>query len=268
MDIYVLQIIILIIVTGIVGYIGGLVGMPLGPVRLFFFLIFGIPPLVAIGTNLAISFIAVISVIWPHVKNSNIDYKVAFLFGGFSLLGSFLGGLMSENAPMEILIWLITFFLFISALLILQSVHFKKKKIETTQSIKFFNKNIFKYSFSNFLGMLIGLFGGATGLVLGALRYPILINYLKISARKTSGTNSMINLFVAVFGLSGHGVISGISGNSHFDFKIFMPLAVVVSLTSFWGAKSIGKFSEIFLLKLLYVTLLLMTLVMILRQFF
>ena len=179
MDIYLLQIIILIIVTGIVGYIGGLVGMPLGPVRLFFFLIFGIPPLVAIGTNLAISFIAVISVIWPHVKNSNIDYKVAFLFGGFSLLGSFLGGLMSENAPMEILIWLITFFLFISALLILQSVHFKKKRIETTQSIKFFNKNIFKYSFSNFLGMLIGLFGGATGLVLGALRYPILINYLK-----------------------------------------------------------------------------------------
>ena len=77
------------------------------------------------------------------------------------------------------------------------------------------------YSFSNFLGMLIGLFGGATGLVLGALRYPILINYLKISARKTSGTNSMINLFVAVFGLSGHGLISGISGNSHFDFSSF-----------------------------------------------
>ena len=155
MDIDVFQIIILIIVTGIVGYIGGLVGMPLGPLRLFFFLILGIPPLVAIGTNLAVSFISVISVIWPHVKNSNIDYKVAFLFGGFSLLGSFLGGVISENAPMEILIWLITFFLFISAVLILQSVHFKKKKIETTQSIKFFNKNIFKYTISNFLGMLI-----------------------------------------------------------------------------------------------------------------
>ena len=76
----------------------------------------------------------------------------------------------------------------------------------------------------------------------------------------------MINLFAAIFGLSGHGLISRISGNSHFDYKIFIPLAIVVSLTSFWGAKSIGKFSEIFLLKLLYVTLFVMTLVMLLRQ--
>ena len=34
MDINLVQIIFLVIVTGIVGYIGGLVGMPLGPVRL------------------------------------------------------------------------------------------------------------------------------------------------------------------------------------------------------------------------------------------
>jgi len=266
MDINLVQIIFLVIVTGIVGYIGGLVGMPLGPVRLFFFLILGIPPLVAIGTNLAVSFISVISVIWPHVKNSNIDYKVALYFGGFSLLGSFIGGLMSENAPLEILIWLIVFFLFISALLIVKNVHFKKQDIQKKMKTKFSDNNFSKNVFSNLLGMLIGILGGATGLVLGALRYPILVNYLKISARKTAGTNSMINLFAAIFGLSGHGLISRISGNSHFDYKIFIPLAIVVSLTSFWGAKSIGKFSEIFLLKLLYVTLFVMTLVMLLRQ--
>ena len=236
MEINIVQIILLMIFTGIVGYIGGLVGMPLGPVRLFFFLILGIPPLVAIGTNLAVSFISVISVIGPHIKKSNIDYKIALYFGGFALLGSFIGGLMSENAPLEILIWLIVFFLFISALLIVKNVHFKKQNIQTTLKAKFFHNNFSKYAFSNLLGMLIGILGGATGLVLGALRYPILINYLKISARKTAGTNSMINLFAAIFGFSGHSLISGISGNSHFDYKIFIPLAISVSFSSYWQA--------------------------------
>ena len=230
-----IEIIILVIVTAIVGYIGGLVGMPLGPIRLFFFLILGISPLVAIGTNLGLSFIAVVSVIWPHVKTENINYRIAFSFGVFSLLGSFLGGLISEYAPLDILIWFIVIFLFVSGLLIVQNVHFIKAKTDREN-----RKTKKAYTIAYILGILIGILGGATGLVLGALRYPILINYLKVTAKKTVGTNSLINLFVAIFGLTGHGLISGLSGNSHFSFQLFVPLALTVSVTSYLGAKSVG----------------------------
>ena len=67
-------------------------------------------------------------------------------------------------------------------------------------------------------------------MVLGALRYPVMINFLRTEAKSVGGINSFINLIFAFFGLIGHLLASQESGNSHFDFYLFLPL---VSITIF-----------------------------------
>ncbi len=61
-DLNTINIIFLIVSLLISGYFAGLVGMPLGPIRVFFMLFFGVNALVVFGTNLAISFVMMI----PH----------------------------------------------------------------------------------------------------------------------------------------------------------------------------------------------------------
>ena len=54
-DLNTINIIFLIVSLLVSGYFAGLVGMPLGPIRVFFMLFFGVNALVVFGTNLAIS---------------------------------------------------------------------------------------------------------------------------------------------------------------------------------------------------------------------
>ena len=53
-DLNTINIIFLIVSLLISGYFAGLVGMPLGPIRVFFMLFFGVNALVVFGTNLSL----------------------------------------------------------------------------------------------------------------------------------------------------------------------------------------------------------------------
>lgn len=242
------------------GYFAGLVGMPLGPIRVFFLLIFGIDALVVFGTNLAISFIMMIVTVWNNFRNQRIDFQMGFLFiiSG-AVVGPFLGGLSSEAFSQDILLLIVTILIFISGALILQAVHFpSKKKVLNKTSIK---KNII----ASILNLFIGVLGGAVGMVLGALRYPVMINYLKTDAKSASATNSFINLIVAIFAFLGHLITSGFSGNSHFNPLLFLPLAIAGFIGSYFGSKHVGRYSNRFILKTLYVLLFIMGTLMLFR---
>ena len=64
--------IFLIISLLVSGYFAGLVGMPLGPIRIFFMLFFGVNALIVFGTNLAISFVMMIPTVWNNLKNQRV----------------------------------------------------------------------------------------------------------------------------------------------------------------------------------------------------
>ena len=68
-DLTTISTIFLIISLLISGYFAGLVGMPLGPIRIFFMLFFGVNALIVFGTNLAISFVMMIPTVWNNLKN-------------------------------------------------------------------------------------------------------------------------------------------------------------------------------------------------------
>jgi uncharacterized membrane protein YfcA len=234
--------------------------MPLGPIRIFFMLFFGVEALVVFGTNLAISFVMMSATVLNNFKAGRINFKLGIIFFIFGVSGAYFGGLFSEVFPKDFLLWIVTIMIFISGFFILKAVHFPKNNSEEI-SQNFLIKNIV----AGILNFIISLLGGAVGMVLGALRYPVMVNYLKADAKSASATNSSINLMAALFAFIGHLNMSGLSGNSHFDLSLFLPLGITGFISSYIGSKHIGKFSNKSILKTLYILLLIMGLLMIYR---
>ena len=261
-DLNTINIIFLIVSLLVSGYFAGLVGMPLGPIRVFFMLFFGVNALVVFGTNLAISFVMMIPTVWNNLKNKRIDFRTGILFiisGG--IIGPMFGGILSEVFSQDLLLLIVTILILVSGLLIVQAVHFpsKKKQIESNPK----RKDLI----SSFINLLIGAIGGSVGLVLGALRYPVMINYLKTEAKPASAINSFINLILAIFAFVGHMIASQQSGNSHFDIYLFMPLGLAGFIGSYFGSKHINYYSNKFILITLYIILFIMGILMVFREF-
>ena len=225
-------------------------------------LFFGVEALVVFGTNLAISFVMMVPTVWNNFKNKRIDLKlgVLFLISG-AIIGPLFGGLLSESFSQDLLLLIVTILIIISGFLIFQAVHFPSDKTFSNET------SSIKNAIASGLNMGIGALGGSVGMVLGALRYPVMINYLRTDAKSASATNSFINLVFTIFALTGHLVASGFTGNSHFDVELFIPLGISGFFGSFIGSKHVGRYSNQFILKTLYVILFIMGVLMIYREF-
>ena len=160
-----------------------------------------------------------------------------------------------ESFSQDILLFVVTILILVSGFLIVQAVHFpRKKSIEIDRSRKDF--------IASFLNLIIGALGSSVGMVLGALRYPVMINFLKTEAKSAGAINSF-----AFFGLIGHLIASQESGNSHFDFYLFLPLAIAGFIGSYFGSKHVAFYSNKFILVTLYIILFIMGTLMVLREF-
>jgi uncharacterized protein len=75
-----------------VGFLGGLVGLVLGSIRMPAMIsILKMEPKVAVGTNLAASSVMGISGLIGHYMNSNIDYLVLTIMGAAAMIGGYVG---------------------------------------------------------------------------------------------------------------------------------------------------------------------------------
>ena len=94
-----------------VGVLSGMVGMALGVVRLPIMLIVGIEPLIAAGTNLAVSTAGGAAGAWPHLRAGRVVKRVVITMGVPALVGSFVGGRFAHVVPSWILLALVVIFL-------------------------------------------------------------------------------------------------------------------------------------------------------------
>ena len=75
-----------------IGFLGGLVGLVLGSIRMPAMIsILKMKPRVAVGTNLAAASVMGISGLIGHIINHNIDYLVLMIMGSAAMLGGYLG---------------------------------------------------------------------------------------------------------------------------------------------------------------------------------
>lgn len=89
------------------------------------------------------------------------------------------------------------------------------------------------------IGLVVGVLGGAVGLILGSLRMPALLRFTNEVPQRLVGSNLAAGVLVGAAGAAGH--ITG--GTGGFDGQLFMAGAVASVPGAWLGAKLTGLLS-------------------------
>ncbi len=217
-----------------IGLIGGMVGIALGVIRLPAMTLLGVDPLVAASANLFVSAVSSIAGSWPAILENRVAFRVVILLGVPAFIGSLIGGLFADVAPIWLLLGAVSVFLIWSSIsLIVQAYNeLKIEKSERAQQATYdgtlSTKTVVR---EGTVGMVIGLIGGAIGVALGVLRMPALVQVLKMDPAIAAGTNLIITVLVSISGFTGH-LISGRN-----DWTLIAVVGSTAAVGMFTGSK-------------------------------
>jgi hypothetical protein len=97
--------------------------------------------------------------------------------------------------------------------------------------------------------VLIGLVGGALGVILGTLRMPALLRAVRLDVRRAIGTNLVVGFLLGVAGFAAH------AAELDVDW-VLLPVGIAGALPGAWlGARATERFSETFLRRAIGVAL-------------
>jgi uncharacterized membrane protein YfcA len=87
-------------------------------------------------------------------------------------------------------------------------------------------------------GAVIGLVGGAVGLILGTLRMPALLGTVGLDARRAVGTNLVVGFFLGVAGFVGHAARLEVEW-------LVLAVSIAAAVPGAWlGARLTGRLSD------------------------
>lgn len=221
------------IVSFLVGILAGFVGLALGTMRLPVLLLLGLPAGIAGGTNILISTAGYVTGSWVHIRARRVVWRVVLTMGGASVVGAFVGALGSRWVPEGILVG------GAGALVLWQGVELlrmaRKGRLVTAPVAGPPPPWGIRLREEVGVGLLIGLVGGAVGLILGTLRLPAMIRRLKMDPRQAAATNLVVGLLLGLAGFFGH-----LLGGEQ-DWPVFLVMAPAGMVGTFIGAQLTGR---------------------------
>ncbi|MBI4171449.1 MAG: sulfite exporter TauE/SafE family protein [Actinobacteria bacterium] len=170
----------------VAGYIGAAVGLVLGTLRLPLILLAAGNPAAAAGTNIAISAAAAASGGLRHAREGRVDWRVVAWMAPPSAAGAVAGALLASDAPERLL------YALIAAVLAWNAVDLAFRPVRPRASARP------RVGFAAVSGALIGLLGGAIGVILGTLRMPALVRAVGLDIRRAAGTNLVVGFLLGV----------------------------------------------------------------------
>lgn len=222
-----------------VGFVGGLLGLALGSLRLPFLLLLGFSVPVAAGTNLAVSTLSSVGGSYRHLRSGRVNLRAVVGVGVPSLIGAFiggyLGGFVHEGSLLLLVSLLLGFLGFTTVRRLWWSRHGRGAGRESGQARGQDVSQSHRIPLGGVLGLLIGLLGGAVGLILGILRLPVLLQGVRLPLYTAIGTNITVGIIMGTFGFVGH----ALRGEADYWLVLFMGSAAVVG--SYVGAQATGK---------------------------
>ena len=221
----------------VAGYFGSMLGLVLGTLRLPLVVVVSGDASTAAGTNIAISAASAATGGIQHARAGRVDWRVVAWMTPPSVVGALIGGLYGDAVPERIL------FAAIAAVLIWNGVDLLARPFHAhpRERPRLFSAAAF--------GAVIGLLGGAIGVILGTLRVPALLRAVGMTAARVVGTNLVVGFFLGVFGFLGHAVRGEVEWT-------LLVAGVAGALPGGWlGAQMTGRFSELGLRRALGVTL-------------
>ena len=151
----------------------------------------------AISTALFLNLVTALTATIVFQRNKLVDYRFCLVFLPGTIVGSFLGAVLSSMAPKNILLGIFSVFLYAVGVLLLLSAKEKAdqqvKKVTTGLIVL-----ITLFSFG--VGVLSSLLGVGGGLII----FPFVVLYMKYRAQMAAGANSLIVTVSSFVGTIGH----------------------------------------------------------------
>ncbi|MBA3374669.1 MAG: sulfite exporter TauE/SafE family protein [Actinobacteria bacterium] len=167
-----------------------MLGLVLGTLRLPLIVLVTGSPFAAAGTNIAISAAAAGAGGWKHAREGRVDWRVVGWTAPPSIAGAVVGALLADDVPEALLYGLIAGVLAWSGIdLVFRPITPRPRerlRVERGSGLAF----------------LIGLLGGAAGVILGTLRMPALVRSVGLDVRRAAGTNLVVGFLLGVAGFA------------------------------------------------------------------
>jgi uncharacterized protein len=202
------------------------VGLVLGTLRLPAMVLAAGDASAAAGTNIAISAAAAATGGYRHAREGRVDSRVVAWMAPPSIAGAILGGLGGHLVPTRALFAGIAAVLAWNGLDLLAAPFRARPTAEPhlLPAVAF--------------GFLIGLVGGALGVILGTLRMPALLRAVGLDAKRAVGTNLVVGFFLGVAGFAAHALRLEVEWG-------LLAVGLAGALPGAWlGARLTGRFSE------------------------
>ena len=178
------------------------------------------------GTNVAISAAAAASGGYGHSRAGRVDWRVVAWMTPPSVAGAVAGALLTDRLPMRLLLAAIAAILAWNGLdLLVRPVRGRPSdRPQLAPAVVF--------------GFLIGVLGGAVGVILGTLRMPALLRGVGLTAHRAVGTNLIVGFALGLFAFATHALLGEIEWAR-------LGAGLAGALPGAWfGAKATGRFSE------------------------
>jgi uncharacterized protein len=254
MEINFIYILFLSSIGFIISFIGGMVGLVLGVIRLPFILSTGLSVTESVGTNIGVSTLGAITAAIQHIRNKNISFLIFIIMALTGAIGAFYGASLTKNVPINFLLILIGLIISYESFILLKENKSNDDKITTQHLLNLHQESTSQNSYydiflESIIGFLVGILGGLVGLVLGSIRLPAMIKILKTEPKIAVGTNMLISSVMGISGFIGH-VIS-----NEVNFLYLIVLGPSAMIGGFLGARYTNRLSPTNLKRLIGIVL-------------
>lgn len=169
-----------------------MLGLVLGTLRLPLILLATGSPLAAAGTNIAISAAAAGAGGLKHAREGRVAWRVVAWTAPPSVAGAIAGALVSDDVSEALLYGLI------ATVLVWSGIDLSLRPISPR------SRDRLRIGRGSGLAFLIGVLGGAVGVILGTLRMPALVRSVGLDVRRAAGTNLVVGFLLGVAGFAAH----------------------------------------------------------------
>jgi hypothetical protein len=203
-----------------------MLGLVLGTLRLPLIVLASGSPLAAAGTNIAISAAAAGAGGLKHAREGRVDWRVVAWTAPPSVAGAIAGALIADDVSEALLYGVI------AAVLVWSGIDLALRPVAARP------RATLRVARGGALSFLIGVLGGAVGVILGTLRMPALVRSVGLDVRRAAGTNLVVGFLLGVAGFATHAAGEGV------DWPV-LAAGLAGAIPGGWlGARATGRLPE------------------------
>ena len=249
-DLSLWQIVLLTAISLATGLLGGFVGLALGTMRLPALLLIGMSAPVAAGTNIMVSTLSAMTGLGGHLREGRVNRRLVLVMGPPSMIGALIGGIFGGRVPESLLITAAGFFVTWQGIELAVRALRDRPPTPAAPSDDAAPSpgrdlggesdvaaSAPAYAIEAGIGAAVGLLGGAVGLILGSIRLPALIRFLRVDPAVAAGSNMAIGFLMGLSGWIGH------AAQANVDYQLLASMGIAGMIGSYYGARFTGRVS-------------------------